>query len=218
MSDLVSADHIYSILSGVFADTGLAFNSAQMEKFVCHFQLLLKWNPKINLTSISDPEEIAWRHFAESLYLTQALQLASSESAHPVLMDVGSGAGFPGLPLKVAWESVSLKLIEPNQRKASFLKEVVRSCSLDRTEVLPARLEHIAKGNFRHTADVVVVRAVALDESVLQSVRDLLAPEGRVALYLGSDDAARLRGLPQYQWEEPFAIPRSHRRVILIGK
>src|SRR5438270_8397189 len=98
---------------------------SELSSIRTYIDLLLKWNSKLNLTAIRDPEEIVTRHFGESLFA--ARQFFPACDSHDSVIDVGSGAGFPGLPLKLWSSSLNLTLIESNQRKATFLREVIRT-------------------------------------------------------------------------------------------
>ena len=175
-----------------------------------HFDQLLKWNGRTNLTAIRDPEAIAERHFLESLYLARAAKL----SGH--VYDIGSGPGFPGLPLKAAFPEIRLTLVESVGKKVAFLKEVVRCAGAVGVQVEQVRLEDLAKRQ-GIDADWVTMRAVKPDR-LLQHFRRLLSPHGKLALFLGSDDASRISGAHGFEWETPYMLPASARRVILIGQ
>ena len=218
-----SAEH-KALIENVVSGLGLRLSERQIEQLVTHFSLLIRWNQKINLTSVRRPEQIAVRHFEESLFLTKVVTLESG-----LLVDVGSGAGFPGLPVKIACPTISAVLLEPNKKKTAFLKEVIRHCALEGIEVRSERLEEAAQGALAGRASLVTLRAVALTADLLVDLKKLLAPGGRLALFLGEMDALALRKahgtenvpwLPassEMQWEPPAPIPHSERRVILIG-
>ena len=197
----------------VVSGLGLRLSERQLEQLATHFSLLLHWNRKINLTSLRRPEEIAARHFGESLFLTKVVKLGTG-----LLVDVGSGAGFPGLPIKIACPAISAVLLEANKRKTAFLKEVIRSCGLEGIEARSERLEEAARGELAGQAQWVTLRAVALTASSLADLQKLLAPEGQLALFLGEKDALELARTPGFQWAPPARIPHSERRVILIGR
>jgi 16S rRNA (guanine527-N7)-methyltransferase len=197
------------------ATTGLALplGSAQYDQLARHFSLLLRWNTRINLTSVRTPREIAVRHFAESLFLTTLLPQPEGP-----MVDVGSGAGFPGLPLKVAWPSVDAVLLEPNQRKATFLREVIRASGLMGIEVRTDRLEAVAAADWQGRAALATMRAVRPSCELLADLRALLQPGGRVALFLGAEVISDVRGNPALEWERPAAIPNSAKRFVLVGR
>ncbi len=204
------------LLRSVARDPGLTLTERQIEQLATHFALLIHWNRKVNLTSVRRPDEIARRHFEESLFLAKLLT-SEMLRRQPLLVDVGSGAGFPGLPLKVARPSLAAVLLEPNRKKCAFLKEVVRSCALADVSVRSERLEQAARGDLAGRASLVTMRAVALTSEVFEDLRKLLAPGGRLALFLGAKDAEAVARAPGFDWHAPIAIPHSERRVILIG-
>jgi 16S rRNA (guanine527-N7)-methyltransferase len=136
-----------------------------------YLDLLLKWNARTNLTAIRDPEEIVRRHFGESLFT--AAHLPACET----LLDLGSGAGFPGLPIQLALPHLRVTLAESQHKKASFLREAVRTLGLP-TEVWGARVEEMPE--VRRFA-VVTLRAVDNPAAALQSARARVAPGGTIA-------------------------------------
>ena len=128
----------------------------QLQQISTYLELLLRWNARVNLTSVREPEYIVTRHFGESLFAASQLfpagQLPASNCR---LLDVGSGAGFPGLPIKIWAPPLALTLIESRQRKATFLREVVRALGLTDVTVFSGRAQ-----DFPGRAEVVTVRAV----------------------------------------------------------
>ena len=212
---------IHQLLEMVANNLRLALSERQFQQLAMHFALLLRWNEKINLTAIRKPEAIATRHFEESLFLTTLIKPPDG-----LLVDVGSGAGFPGLPLKIAWPAVETVLLEPNNKKASFLKEAIRQCGLERIEVRTERLEDTVRGNLAGRAALVTLRALAPTGGLLAALEALLAPAGQLALFLGSSEAsvvaagwaAPVPSAPPFVWQAPSPLPRSERRVILIGQ
>jgi 16S rRNA (guanine527-N7)-methyltransferase len=209
---LIEVETIGKLLHAVLSSLGLELNPRQQEQLATHFMLLLKWNEKINLTSIRTPEQIALRHFGESLFLAKLLS-----APRGLMMDVGSGAGFPGLPLKMVWPNAATVLLEPNHKKATFLKEVVRSCGLTGVEVRAERLENVARAGLAGRAALVTMRAVAPAPAMIQELKKLLLPQGQIALFIGEDAAAQLRRNRELHWENPVAQPRSERRVVLLA-
>jgi len=137
--------------------------------FDTYLKELLEWNKKFNLTSITDPEEIRTKHFEDSLSLLNTVHLTTQS-----LVDVGAGAGFPGIPLKLACPDIKLTLLEATKKKVEFLKHIVSVLSLENVEVVWGRAEEIAKEK-RECFDLAVSRAVAklnvLSEYCLPLVR-----------------------------------------------
>lgn len=123
--------------------------------FDLYLKELLEWNKKFNLTSITDPEEIRIKHFEDSLAILQVLQLSNQS-----VIDVGTGAGFPGIPLKIACPEISLTLLEATKKKVEFLKHIVSILKLKNVEIIWGRAEDIAKQK-RESFDLAVSRAVA---------------------------------------------------------
>ena len=136
-----------------------------------YLDLLLKWNARTNLTAIRDPEEIVRRHFGESLFVAAHLPFCAT------LLDLGSGAGFPGLPIQLARPTLRVTLAESQNKKASFLREAVRTLGLS-TEVWADRVENMPSGR---RFDVVALRAVDNPTVALGLARGRLAVGGRIA-------------------------------------
>jgi 16S rRNA (guanine527-N7)-methyltransferase len=176
-----------------------------------YIRLLLKWNQSVNLTSIVDPAEILTRHFGESMFVCSLLPVENCR-----LADVGSGAGFPGLALKIACPGVHVVLIESNKKKCAFLSEVVRALELTNVEILPARFDEIrvAPG----FAEIAAARALGGFPSFLRWTRAALASRGHVILWLGGEDTTKVSGTPGWIWQPAVRIPESQRRFIMIGR
>ena len=189
---------------------GLSLSKVQLEALVTYLDLLLKWNSKINLTAVRNPEEIVTRHFGESLFAARQL---FPEPKLGSVVDVGSGAGFPGIPIKVWNESVDLVLIESNQKKAVFLREVVRALGLKEVSVEATRAKATSA-----VADLVTLRAVESFEHVLESARRLLRPGGRLALLIGEAQVQTAKTvLADVNWQDPIRIPLSGTRTLLMS-
>lgn len=189
---------------------GVSPDDSLCEKIVCYVELLLRWNSKISLTTVTDPVEIVRFHFGESLFGAKQLEIKNGR-----LADVGTGAGFPGVPLKLYSASIELFLIEPNLKKATFLGEVVRLLKLDRVEILRFRMEDlpVESGDF----DIVTTRALGKHQALLRWAQSRLSKGGKVALWIADRDATSLASDRSYEWSEPIKIPQSHHRVILQG-
>jgi 16S rRNA (guanine527-N7)-methyltransferase len=189
---------------------GSALSTAQLERLSAYLDLLVKWNSKINLTAVRNSDEIVTRHFGESLFA--ARQLFPEPIAESVI-DVGSGAGFPGIPMKIWNESAVLLLIESSQKKAVFLREVVRMLGLDRVSIETARAEKAAV-----RAELVTLRAVERFDQILKTAHGLLKTSGRLALLIGESQLkAANSALPDLDWQSPVPIPLSQNRTLLVG-
>ena len=188
----------------------------QLQKYL---DLLLRWNARTNLTAIRDPEQIITRHFGESLFAASALRDAGAFAAsndHTVtLADVGSGAGFPGIPIKLVAPAVHLTLIESQNKKATFLREVARTLGLSHIVVHCGRAE-----NWEGGADIISLRAVERFEHALPVASSLVAPAGRLCLLIGSAQlprAAELLG-PGWYLAPPREVPQSSGRIALLAR
>jgi len=190
-----------SPLAGYLSELGIEASRAQLIQFQAHFDLLLRWNAKTNLTSIRDPQEILRRHFAESAYLTKVLPLGPG-----TLIDVGSGGGFPGIPVKILSPETHVILVESVTKKAAFLKEAARAVGLPGLEVFAGRFEDLHDVR----AAWLTMRAVRLDASLLNHIRHIV-PRGTLAIFMGEADASSLADATIHP------IPGSERRVIAVG-
>jgi 16S rRNA (guanine527-N7)-methyltransferase len=186
-----------------------------------YIEILLRWNARINLTAIREPEEIVTRHFGESLFAARHLFPrpsfldAENWATSPCrVADLGSGAGFPGLPIKLWAAEISLTLIESNHKKATFLREVCRGLKLSDISVAEVRAEALAPGAF----DVVTVRAVERCAEVIPAASRLLVERGRLVLLIGSSQVSTVKSaLASFSWGDPIPIPLSESRILLIG-
>lgn len=190
-----------------------SLSEAQLRHISIYIDILMKWNSRMNLTAVRQPDELVTRHFGESLFAAEQLFPTSSGEGLRVV-DVGSGAGFPGLPLVIWHPELAISLIESNHKKATFLREVVRTLALPHVKVFAGRAEDLA-GDL---ADLVTMRAVERFESALPVSARLLAPGGRLALLIGRDQTAIAKHLlPGFEWEAPVIIPGSAARVLSVG-
>lgn len=200
--------------AGLGTEQSAVLSETQLTQLSTYLDLLLRWNSRVNLTAVRKPEAVITRHFGESLFAAWHLFLSAERtSAHPRLFDFGSGAGFPGVPIKIWAPQVELTLIESNQKKATFLREVIRTLALTSAEVFSGRAE-----DFHCQADVVTLRAVERFERSLPIAARLVAPGGRLALLIGESQVAHAHAIePTVRWQAPIPIPLSSSRVLLIG-
>jgi 16S rRNA (guanine527-N7)-methyltransferase len=146
-----------------------------------YLDLLLRWNARTNLTAIRDPEEIVQRHFGESLFTARHL-LPISAPPSPALLDFGSGAGFPGIPIQLFLPELNVTLAESQNKKSTFLREVVRSLGLP-TEIWAERVETLPPTRL---FDIITLRAVDNMPAAIAAASSRLAPDGQLAV-LGSE-------------------------------
>ena len=143
------------------AKLGLPLNPGQVEQFHTYYDELLDWNRRVNLTALTDYEEVQIKHFLDSLTVTLALKQPIGDEGLRFI-DVGAGAGFPGIPLKILLPTIKLTLLEATAKKAAFLQHLRRKLGLDDVEIIVGRAEDIAhKAQYREKFDIVLSRAVA---------------------------------------------------------
>jgi 16S rRNA (guanine527-N7)-methyltransferase len=221
---------------------------AQLRDISTYIDILIRWNARINLTAVRDPDEIVTRHFGESLFAARHLfpftvhagtaapqsfpsHVGTAAQACPersrrgcpverssagvTLADLGSGAGFPGLPIKLWAPHIALTLIESNHKKATFLREVARALTLTDVDIQNARAETLTGKAF----DVITLRAVEGFESILPVAAALVHPSGRLALLIGTSQQGQAQArLPRFTWSDPISVPSSKSRILLIGQ
>jgi 16S rRNA (guanine527-N7)-methyltransferase len=210
---------------------------AHLQDISTYIDILIRWNARINLTAIRDPEDIVTRHFGESLFAARHLIPGGGPGGRPggraalkgrvtgqkemralapealTVADLGSGAGFPGLPLKLWSPHISLTLIESNHKKAAFLREVTRALTLTDVNIQNTRAESLTT-----TFDLVTLRAVEHFEAILPTAAALVAPACRLALLISSAQQAQARSiLPHLTWSNPSPVPHSRSRILLVA-
>jgi len=137
---------------------GLELEPSQLEQFDAYYRELVDWNRQINLTAITDYDEVQLKHFLDSLTVTLAWQPAKGNA----VIDVGTGAGMPGVPLKIVFPDVKLVLLEATAKKVSFLHHITQKLGLDDVEIVVGRAEEVAHvAQYRERFDLVLSRAVA---------------------------------------------------------
>lgn len=159
-------------------EIGLTIEDAQVEQFIRYLTQLIEWNKTINLTSIIEPHEIIIKHFIDSL----AALVTINFPEQALVLDVGSGGGFPGIPLKIMRPDLQLVLIEPVQKKCSFLNSVIGLLKLRGISTFNGTIEQYAKKPLHPTVDMIVLRALKFEE-VKKHAPALLAQKGKVVLY-----------------------------------
>ncbi|MFZ0731101.1 MAG: 16S rRNA (guanine(527)-N(7))-methyltransferase RsmG [Candidatus Sulfotelmatobacter sp.] len=220
---------------------GEPLTTGDLDHISTYIDILLRWNARINLTAIRDPDEIVTRHFGESFFAARHLfprQTNPGESSHrkfaepdakagessidkaaeqrkkPRLADIGSGAGFPGIPIKLWAPDIAMTLIESNHKKSTFLREIARALTLTDIDIQNARAESLPPASF----DVVTLRAVDRFEQILAAAAALVAPAGRLALLISSPQLRTARSLlPTHTLSTPYPIPNSTSRILLIA-
>ena len=205
----------------------------QLDQISTYINLLLRWNARINLTAIRNEEEIVTRHFGESFFLARhvvprsvdrhcaeapaQLEASAAPQALTRILDIGSGAGFPALPIKIWAPEIQLTMIESNHKKAAFLREVARALTLTNVDVIADRAEALTAHEDFPRANIVTLRAVENFARTLTQAEALLMPNGSLALLIGISQARLLKSAQNVQWKSPIPIPQSNGRVLSIG-
>jgi 16S rRNA (guanine527-N7)-methyltransferase len=195
-----------SRLDELLVHCGMGSLSLEVDgQFAAYLELLLKWNAKLNLTSIRTPDEILRRHFVESIFCARHLPGVKT------LLDFGSGGGFPGVPIAICRPEIAVTLSESQGKKAAFLREAVRTLGLS-ASVHSGRAEELTA-----KYDAITLRAVdRMGDAVSASV-DCLAGGGCMILMIGAADVGELSD-PRLTWESPIPLPNSESRVLLTGR
>lgn len=161
-------------------ELNLTLDQKKIERLGRHAAELLRWNQTINLTAITDPAKIAVNHFLDSLAPAPLIPPNAS------LLDIGSGGGFPGIPLKVLTPSLSVMLIDASRKKISFLKHAIRTLDLHNIEARQIRAEDLIKdGTPTHIFDVIISRALSSTDVFVHKALPLLSKNGIIILMKG---------------------------------
>jgi 16S rRNA (guanine527-N7)-methyltransferase len=177
-------------------------------RFDSYLSLILRWNARINLTAIRDEDGILLRHFVESIACARALPAGIH-----TLLDFGSGAGFPGIPIALCRPEIAVTLAESQGKKAAFLREAVRVLGLS-AAIHSARAEAL-----RAVFDCVTLRAVDKMDQAVQAAARLVSPGGNLALMTTSAALAILQSAagPAFTWTAPLPLPGSNDRLLALG-
>lgn len=204
---------------------GIELNEQQLEQFETYYKLLIEWNEKMNLTGITEREQVYEKHFYDSLTLAFYTDMNQVTS----LADIGSGAGFPGVPLKIAFPHLKLCIIDSLNKRITFLKAVSEGLGLKNAEFLHGRAEEWGhKRGYRDEFDLVTARAVARLAVLNEFCLPFVKPEGMFAAMKGTDPAEEIeeskKSLRELRGEivgvEAFRLPfdDSERHIIRVEK
>jgi 16S rRNA (guanine527-N7)-methyltransferase len=170
-----------SALSDAAAELGIELTQQQLALFATYQADLLDWNRRMNLTAIVDPRDIAVKHFADSLACLRAFPAFPTSDGGLSLVDVGTGAGFPGLPLKIVRPEIDLALLEATRKKTTFLEHLVDRLGLPGVRVLTGRAEELGRDlSYRERFDVATSRAVAELPALVELCLPLVRIGGRL--------------------------------------
>ena len=160
----------------------IEINNEQIENFYQYMNLLLEWNQKMNLTAITDYKEIILKHFIDSLTIENNIEIGC------YLVDIGTGAGFPGIPLKIVRKDIKVVLVDSLNKRVQFLKEVIKKLGLNEIEVIHARAEEFGKNKkYREAFDVSTSRAVANMSTLSEYMIPLVRVNGKCICMKGKE-------------------------------
>ena len=192
---------------------GLSLNDELIEKLGAFYALLSRWNEKINLTSLADPDEAVDRLLLEPLLAARYVDPATRR-----MMDVGSGGGSPAVPLKLALPHVGLTMVEVKARKSAFLREVVRQLELDESDVETARVEELlAKPALHEAFGTVSMRAVRVETRMLHTLQAFLATSGQLLLFRGPHGpSAPSFVVPPLEWVNTYSLVDTNQSRVTV--
>ncbi|MBA9085923.1 16S rRNA (guanine527-N7)-methyltransferase [Fontibacillus solani] len=218
-------DPIQSKFHALLLEHGIDLTTTQLEQFETYYEELVTWNEKMNLTGITEREQVYIKHFYDSVSLSFYVDMSRISS----VADIGSGAGFPGIPLKICFPELKLTIIDSLNKRIGFLQNVVDKLGLCDVELLHGRAEDMArKENLRDAFDLVTARAVArmavLNEFCLPFVKN----GGIFAAMKGSDPGEEIKESVRSMYElkgklrdtHHFSLPleNSDRHIVIVSK
>lgn len=186
-----------------------AVHTQLCEQIRTYISTLLQWNSKISLTTVTEPDEILRVHFGESLFAGWVGGISSGRVA-----DIGTGPGFPGIPIRMVSPRLHLSLVESVTKKIAFLGEIVREISLSDVDIIRCRMEEWTPSR---KLNIITARALGKYGALLNWARSSLDTDGRVILLLGEGEVESLRKKIDWLWQEPIKIPQSKTKFVLIG-
>jgi 16S rRNA (guanine527-N7)-methyltransferase len=191
-----------------FRDPGSGLDPTAVERLETYLALILKWNARINLTSVRDPDEIVQRHFVECIFA--AAQFPANVKT---LLDFGSGAGLPGIPIAICRPEIAVTLAESQGKKAAFLREAIRTLGLT-AEVWDRRVEQMPPPR---VFDAVTLRAVDKMAEACAAAVPRLAPGGILMVFATPKTEAALEDLSGVEWQGDLPVPGSDHGFLKIG-
>ena len=213
----------YKLMREYCEKLNIMLNEKQLDKFYLYMELLIQWNEKINLTAITEPKEIILKHFVDSMTINK--YIGKDES----LVDVGTGAGFPGIPLKIIRDDVNVVLVDSLNKRINFLNEIIKKLNLNKIKTVHARAEEFGRmKEYREKFDNVTSRAVANLATLSEYLMPLTNINGKCICMKGSEvkeeidngkNAIKILG-GKIENIDTFKLPNSdiNRNVIIIKK
>ena len=201
----------------------IVFTEEQLQKFYQYMNILIEWNEKMNLTAIVEPKEIVLKHFIDSLTIIKYID------QNKTVIDIGTGAGFPGIPIKIVRNDLKITLLDSLNKRVNFLNEVIKELKLENINAVHARIEEYAKNKqYRETYDIATSRAVANLTTLSEYMLPMVKVNGTAICMKGSDinqevlkskNSINILGGELSKIEE-FILPKSdyRRNLIMIKK
>ena len=210
-------------LKGKMIDINIELTDEQIKKFYDYMLLLLEWNEKINLTAITDEHEIILKHFVDSASINKYIE------NNKKVIDLGTGAGFPGIPLKIINEDIEIILVDSLNKRINFLNEVINKLKLSKIETIHARAEELARNSkYRESYDIAVSRAVAPLNVLVEYTMPFIKVGGKLISMKGSNAEEELKIGKRaievlggtFKIIEPIKLPEveDKRNIIIIDK
>lgn len=211
------------IFNNYLEKLNLTLTEEQIEKFYNYMNLLIEWNKKINLTAIVEPKDIILKHFIDSLTIEKYIKKGEN------IIDVGTGAGFPGIPLKIAREDLKITLADSLNKRINFLNEVINKLDLKNIETIHTRAEELGKNKkYREKFDIATSRAVANMSTLSEYLIPFIKVKGRCICMKSSDIDTELENAKKainilgckIESKDKFNLPNSDlgRSVIILRK
>ena len=197
---------VASQLNQLLTDAGRSsLQDTESKQFNEYLTLLIRWNSRLNLTAVRDPESILRRHFVESIAAARALPTGLA-----TLLDFGSGAGLPGIPIAICRPTLAVTLAESQSKKAAFLNEAIRTLGLN------ARVHSARAETLKTQFDCVTLRAVDHMEQAVHAAAQLVAPSGWLTPLTTHADLPALQSAagPGFEWLPPTPLPSSDQRIL----
>lgn len=173
------------ILLQTLAEFDIELDDLAVNRLCAYNELLIEWNEKINLTALTAPEDVALKHFTDSLMLLRYIDI--EKDARVRVIDVGTGAGFPGLVLKIARPDIQLTLLDSLQKRLNFLDTVCRALDIENVELIHSRAEDGSRTKLRDSFDIAVSRAVASMNTLCEYDMPYVKVGGRFIAMKGKD-------------------------------
>src|SRR5271154_1669962 len=199
------------VIRRALKEFGVEVSGEQVQLIQQYMRILQHWNEKLNLTAIREPLEILHRHFCESMFAAVAVPLRKCR-----LADIGAGAGFLGIPLKILRPEIDLFLVDSSIKKGTFLAEVVRELGLSDSRVLISRYEEL--GEELAPLDFVCSRALGEFDTFLKWAASREVSAEGVVLWIGGRDLEEVKKIEGWEWRESIPVPNSLQRFLLVGR